>query len=634
MSVRKEELKIAYWQECERQQHPYEQWILLNEEKNVEEEEPRCHVFCYEKLFIEQEQIIQKLSEEETDGDFVVLISQNGEIASFAKRAVKEFFETHQKMDVVYADEDEIVDGKRCNPWFKPEWSPDTLRSFFYFGHIMAIRKGLFLTEMKKMTENLPVETLIRNLLAPKGMIAGHINQILFHYVGLKPTENIRHSVESVQKKNRIEEKVSVIIPSKDHPELLLQCIQSINEKTAYRNYEIIVVDNGSTDENKEKIQEMLKKYHAIYLYEERNFNFSAMCNAGARASWGRILLFLNDDIEIMIPEWMEIMAGQALLPHAGAVGAKLYYPNSKTIQHAGITNMLVGPAHKMGGMPDEGSIYHARNLADYNVIAVTGACLAVDKQKFEAVGGFAEELPVAYNDVDLCFSLWEQGWYNVVRNDVTLYHHESVSRGTDENEEKKERLIQERRLLYQRHPDLYGKDPFYSTHLVQNRLDTDFHIEYQYDYEKQDLMSSVGIIQCPKESREQRWRHLLHRGQDVLYHIDRIEKKCLDFLKGEDTYTEIEGWMGYTREPNYRKERVLLLKDASTQCYTVSVFAKERPDTKTVFLKQEYYELCGFVARIQSGELPKGTYELGIMMTDRCNGRRMVKYLDRTIEI
>ena len=143
------------------------------------------------------------------------------------------------------------------------------------------------------------------------------------------------------------------------------------------------------------------------YIYQESEFNFSAMCNLGAKAAKGEYLLFLNDDMEVIEPNWMKRMLGQAACTHTGAVGAKLYYPGEREqaayrIQHAGITNMGIGPAHKLAGMEDTGNLYHGRNLLTYNMLAVTAACLMVKKELFLKAGGFDEEFAVAYNDVEI----------------------------------------------------------------------------------------------------------------------------------------------------------------------------------------------------------------------------------------
>ncbi len=304
---------------------------------------------------------------------------------------------------------------------------------------------------------------------------------------------------------------VSVIILSKDHPGVLEKCLRSFKEKTRYRFYEWIVVDNGSSEENREKMETLQRTYGFTYVYEPMPFNFSKMCNLGERKAKGDLILLMNDDIEIIEGSWLERMAGQALLPHVGAVGAKLWYAGTENIQHAGVTNLKIGPSHKLVTFPDEEDYYFGRNRVTYNVAAVTGACLMVLRKKYEKVGGMDESLPVAYNDVDLCFKLLEAGYVNVQRNDAVLYHHESLSRGLDEqNDGKWERLLAEKEALYERHPQLRGEDPFYHKDLIDNA--SNYMCNYKYPHEDHLCVQEASFL--PK--------HLLRKllkkaGRDVL---------------------------------------------------------------------------------------------------------------------
>ena len=257
---------------------------------------------------------------------------------------------------------------------------------------------------------------------------------------------------------------VSIIIPSKDHAEILGRCLSSLAEYTRYPNYEVIVVDNGSSDVEKERLEKLFEEFNKScfqkekqplrFLYQKQPFNFSTMCNQGAQAAKGEYLLFLNDDIEVLCTDkwkdiqqensypkqesdWLTCMMQLAILEHAGAVGAKLYYPKAEhektfadcktlnqgealeayKIQHIGIANMGIGPAHKLCGIADRGNLYHGVNLVNYNMLAVTAACLLIKKDKFVLVGGFDESLAVAYNDVELCFRFYQAGFYNILCN-------------------------------------------------------------------------------------------------------------------------------------------------------------------------------------------------------------------------
>ena len=176
---------------------------------------------------------------------------------------------------------------------------------------------------------------------------------------------------------------VSVIIPSKDNPVILENCINAL--KKLHADLEIIVVDNGSREENRQRIQEMTRGLK--YIYQPMEFNFSFMCNTGAENAKKDLLLFLNDDIVVCEDDWLQTMSHMAVRPFTGAVGMKLYYPDSRLIQHAGVVNLPIGPDHKLLRFSDEPDYYFRWNRYRRNCLAVTGACLMVEKRKFQQIG-------------------------------------------------------------------------------------------------------------------------------------------------------------------------------------------------------------------------------------------------------
>ncbi|MCR5715646.1 MAG: glycosyltransferase, partial [Lachnospiraceae bacterium] len=215
---------------------------------------------------------------------------------------------------------------------------------------------------------------------------------------------------------------VSIIIPSKDHPELVEQCLTQLLEKTTYPALELILVDNGSGNEHRKQIEtitaSLSARYHVRihYQVEPMPFNFSKMCNLGADVANGKYLLLLNDDTTVCEQDWLEIMVGEAQYPGVGAVGAKLWYPTEERIQHAGITNLAIGPSHKLVTFPDDRTYYFGHNTMNYVMSAVTAACLLVRADLYRQVGGMDETMAVAYNDVDLNFKLLEHGYRSVQR--------------------------------------------------------------------------------------------------------------------------------------------------------------------------------------------------------------------------
>ena len=674
MSHKETDFRADYEAEVYRQTHPYEQWIVENERENqavnsngflvltpyyldglLRGQDPDGMRKKEFGLSSEPEagdaaSAVDKILE---DSEFILVVDFEPGLDPGAFAAIRQAFSEHPDADILYADEDVIdAEGKRSHPWFKPDWSPDTFQSFHYFGHLVAYRASL----IKKMvrdehwdrTKCDPVDFAIQ-LSSGK---PHHLPKVLFHNrcddpqgdvyqkVWKEDTGSYKNVSYPINLQGRTA-KVSVIIPSKDHPELLEQCLKGLRENTEYPDLEIIVVDNGSSDDNRAEIEKLRETCGFQYLYEKEDFNFSRMCNRGAAAASGDLLLFLNDDIEVFGQKapWMRKMAGHALLPHVGAVGAKLWYPGQEgedkrippkdcRIQHCGITNIALGPVHKMGGMSDTGNIYHLRNRATSNVLAVTAACLMVTREKYDAVGGFDEDLAVAYNDVDFCFSLYEKGWYNVVRADAVLIHHESVSRGSDAGGEKRRRQESELEKMYRKHPALYGKDPFYSPHLVQERLDVDFNLGYAYPYEKAEVRSEVRLITAGDYSiglQGRMWRKL---GVDlqILQHIDDARRRVRFTPDGNKTTEyQIEGWAAPAKKTAWLYERKLLLVEDTRDGYEFSVYPKRREDTKEILAEQKAWELAGFVARIPAYSLADGEYRVLLSFVPKAGGRAFV---------
>lgn len=420
-------------------------------------------------------------------GEFFLIIDRPGKLD---EQALKKLVcvDLKKEVQLIYSDEDYLVDGERCNPFFKPDWSPHTLKSFFYIGSAVGYRKKLMerlLEQSEELWENEWISKVLVNEI--KRNQVQHISQILYHNISKCEITVMKSQEEKgrLQDDNKL---VSIIIPSMNHLDVLRKCIDSIQEKTTCQKYEIIVVDNGSSEENRNRIVQYLQG-KARYCYEKEEFNFSRMCNRGAAEAKGDFLLFLNDDTEVLQSDWLNNMLELAVLPYSGAVGAKLLYPGKKRIQHVGIVNLQSGPSHAFLGEKDVDS-YFGRSKVDYNYIAVTGACLMVAKEKYLHVGGMDERLPIAYNDVDLCFKLYEAGWYNVVCNRTEVLHYESLSRGLDAYDEKKiQRLFREREVLFELHPGLQGKDPFYNKNLVTNKENFGLNIP-RHRLKKADVVS------------------------------------------------------------------------------------------------------------------------------------------------
>lgn len=603
----------------------------------------------------------------------VLFTAEDGETASFAGELFADFFRKHPEADLAYGDEDVMSpEGVRYTPWLKPDWSPDTFLSGFYFGNVFAVRTGALRRLTGKEREEVrvrPGEDIRTGLYRmcfhiversggferrkEKGNAfpVGHIDEILYHshtntemnvlcnrgaVVGepvradeaakTHRTAGTDEAARTGRTRGKAEDMrpVSVIILSKDNPKLLKRCIQSV-KRTAAMPCEIIVVDNGSTQENRAVLAAWLEEQGVRYLYESMPFHFSRLCNLGAAAAKGRVYLFLNDDVEV--PEeapagWLEALCAQAGKPWTGAAGMKLLYPGSRRIQHAGVVNLRPGPVHKLQFMEDTVSWYYGWNRGKRNVIAVTGACLAVAAEKFAEVSGFPEELPVAFNDVDLCFSLFEKGYYNVVLQDFFLYHHESLSRGRDEETEKLERLLGEKRKLYRRHPGLYGRDPFFHRYFAGDILSSGFETGEAGEWREQTPVRA-------------------EKGKDGLLRKAREDACVMISLEFAGTLAEwtgkpqeydgcyLQGYCFVTGSDNACYDKKILLQ-GEKELYTVIPETTVRRDVEQNLPDQVNVGLTGFTAVLDGTGLAPGDYRIGILIADRCSGQKLYHMTNR----
>lgn len=442
-------------------------------------------------------------------GEFLAFLDCDDALAPNALYAVARKLNEDPALDYIYSDEDRLTDDgkKRHTPFFKPDFSPDALMSMMYVCHLSVFRAS-FVRELGGF--RLGVEGAQDYDLALRAVERtskiGHVAKLLYHWreraestacdVEAKPyaLEAARKAkVDALARRGvvgRLEKveglphwrvvyappssaAVSVVIPTKDNFAVFARCVDSIRACRSALPREIIAIDNGSSADVREKMDAFCLERGVRYIYRPMTFNFARMCNAAAREATGNILLFLNDDTEVVVDDWLERLAGHAVQPHTGAVGAKLLYPGGTKIQHVGVVSLRYGqPSHCIAGEDDETCHYFGVNRLEYNFLAVTGACLMIEREKFDRAGGFDEEFAVAYNDVALCFSLVKLGYYNVVRNDVRLYHHESLSRGLDALEpEKMRRQERERELLFTKHPEFALTDPYYNEVFDQNGL-------------------------------------------------------------------------------------------------------------------------------------------------------------------
>lgn len=589
---------------------------------------------------------------EEATEEFTLLSFTPGTWTADAHARLAAYFAAHPEVLLVYADEDvKCSEDKYGNPWLKPDWSPDTYLWHDYLGGAAAVRNSLYgkLTEEEKKDEVRCHDRL--TLLAggfEKGCKhIGHLCGICFHRTenwetseeggnqnraGVICTTKHRETVadqtaeggDTAEMRAQMLPLVSVIIPSKDNLPVLKRCLETFCHTVQETTYEIILVDNGScehtritTEEEIDKLKQELTNNKMLqgiqYHFEPMEFNFARMCNIGAKLAKGSLLLFLNDDIEAVEKGWLEAMTARAEQPWAGAVGIKLRYPNSNKLQHTGITNIGIGPVHKLQFLKDNECYYDDRGGGVRNVLAVTGACMMLSGEVFWEAGGFAEELQVAFNDVDLCFTLYEKGYHNIVINTHYLLHHESLSRGADESEEKLKRLSRERSILGRRHADLEGRDPYYHPWLNGNGLDTEIVPAYE-----------EGRVFADDRAFEE---------TESVKGVRRDE--CL-LLRVE--YADAQGMQGYavvlgSDNACFEKELIFRSKAKPEQCFRLRFTEQYRHDLKKNMPDQKNVALCGFKVHFKSA-LPPGEYRIGILARDRISGKSLLNWSSRVLDI
>lgn len=398
--------------------------------------------------------------------ELLVLIEGGALPRPHALRIFAETLEEHHAARLAYADEDRLLDGAEfADPWFKPSFSPLLVQQGMLLGRMTAIRvtqPSSLLDQMVRAPELLA--DMVRGLALEAGeRLVIHIPHVLFHDA-LPATSPLPLRLEDPSEWPM----ASVVIPTRDRWDLLGPCLKSL-QSTAWPSgrLEIIVVDNGSTDPTTLSQLSGARESGQIRLIrDDQQFNWSRLNNLAARQAAGELLVFLNNDTEVNDANWLKKLAVHALRPGTGAVGCKLLFED-RTVQHGGVIAGIQGVAgHAHLFLKADGSGYRQLATTTHEVSAVTGACLAVSRTNFEAVGGFDEDFRVAFNDTAFCFSLHKLGKRNVYVADPLFIHYESKSRGYDDTPEKKALNQAEARKAWQRHADLMRADPFYSPNL------------------------------------------------------------------------------------------------------------------------------------------------------------------------
>ncbi len=406
---------------------------------------------------------------------------------------------------VLYSDEDKVDgSGNLLEPHFKTDWNPRLLLSYNYVCHLLMIEATTLrgVGPLRSQYDGAQDHDLVLRLseAVPAGAIH-HVPEVLYHWrktpgstaavQAAKPyaVEAGRRAVQDhldrrglpatveapfestlydVRWNFRAEPKVSILIPFKDHAETTRRCIECILSVTAYRNFEIVLIDNWSTTLDTAKlVAEARADPRVRVLQVEEDFNYSRLNNGAAAQLETDLLLFLNNDVFVEQPDWLRLMVNEMLAdPHVGIVGAKLVYPD-QTVQHAGVVLGVGGVAdHPFRFYRRDEPGYCSRAVCAQDVSAVTAACMLCRADAFRAVGGFDEtNLPVAFNDVDLCLRVGRAGYRIIMTPAVLIEHHESLSRGDDLAEHKLPRFYGENQVMWDRWRPLLEADPFYNPH-------------------------------------------------------------------------------------------------------------------------------------------------------------------------
>ncbi len=652
----KEDLLLAYKEERFKQTEPYGYELAYKADRfdtvaEGSENIPSGRII----LFPDDRENV--LNFEGINEDYVIFVSREG---VYEPDLIRRLLAPSKGADIIYPDEDFTVDVSADltdindrvrvlrTPWRKPEYSPDTIVSFPYIETCFAIKTAFarYVPAMKvspEIGDNVRCRDFLLRALEMASSVA-HVPLILYHrdltalvqnsdgatdteifaalyerymrpgYILCREAAEKRRGINTFPEPLKDTPLVSIIIPSKDQPDTLKQCIRNIRIHAGNVPYEIIVVDNGSRDENRdiaERYVTQLPGKRGRYIYEPMEFNFSAMCNIGAEKAAGRFLLFLNDDVDAITDDFLAGMLVYAARAYVGAVGAKLLFPDDESIQHIGVFETNRGPTHKLSAFSDKYVQYYCRNRFAWNVLAVTGAALMIEREKYYQAGGFCDKIKVGYNDVDLCVRLFEAGYYNVVDNDCVMTHHESMARGVDaESDARSQRLFEERELLYGFHPWMREHfDPFYGLGLDRDTIE--IRCDTVPDYQITDLRNKVKELIKPPG----------RQSDKVKMSIDACSIERRISADAEDAYV-IEGWGLSLAWDNANVKKFVILipldeNDEEKKEYIVAATSpRYREDVPEVFPDAVNAELAGFVCRIPQSKLdPHVRYRIGVVV-------------------
>lgn len=442
-------------------------------------------------------------------GEFIALMDDDDELAEHALFWVANEIVRYPDVDLIYSDEDKIdVEGHRYDAYFKPDWNPALILSQNFFSHLGVYRRSLvtkvggFRAGFEGSQDH---DLVLRCADATVPEHIRHIPRVLYHWrsrpgstasadaIKAKPyawQAGVR-AIEEHLRRRGIEDpvsaalaqyyqvdyalkgpppKVSIIMPSACKLHLLKPCIESLMARTTYPEFELLIAVSEIRFEvpSQANYLNSLKGNPRIRLlvYKDQPYNFSRLNNWAVKQADAAVLCFMNDDIEVITPDWLERLVARVQLENVGAVGPMLYYPND-TIQHAGVILGLGGIAgHAFIGLPKGHGGYFGRAALEQDLSCVTAACMVMRRSVFDELNGFNEDLSIAFNDVDLCIRMRKAGWRIIWTPQVEMYHHESASLGKHNSSERKEHFNREVAIMRKTWGEVLSNDPCYNPNL------------------------------------------------------------------------------------------------------------------------------------------------------------------------
>ena len=353
-------------------------------------------------------------------GDFVTLLTPGDELAEHALFQVAQAIVAEPYLDMIYSDEDEIADdGRHVRPFFKPEWSPETLRSFHYTGGLAVYRSSL-VCDLNGFDLSKEYDLVLR--LAADLPRVKHVSDVLVHRRRPLLPSSSNGTQECLSHARPF---VTILIPTAYQADLLMRCLTSIRQKSTYPNYEILVLDNNQLPP---EVQQSLRSWGIKRIPYDMPFNWARTMNQGAAMARGEHLLILDDDTEVITPDWMERLLEFSQHKEIGVVGARLQFPDGR-LQHAGVTILDGVPGHPFYGYPEDHPGYFFSSVLPRNYSAVTGACLMTRAEVFRSAGGFDETFATNFNDIDYCLRVGRLGLRVVCNPFARLVHHETATK-------------------------------------------------------------------------------------------------------------------------------------------------------------------------------------------------------------